>query len=459
MGHSHGDKESTRVHARARLLLFILVVPLLTATALGLVVLWPADASPPTPDFMGAPAKLSDGKVVKVEQRPCGGSDDQTVLCQFASVELAKGAGPEAGTVVEVEVSQGADSPVLEAGDAIVVGRVGGGGVGDAGSVEDGGGWYFSDYQRRGPLTALAVFFILAVVAFARWRGLFALWGLAISFAVLVRFILPAILEGKNPVAVAVVGAAAIMFVTLYLAHGINARTTTAVLGTVGALFITGLLAWIFVAGSHLTGMASEESGLLAASLSNVSLQGLLLGGIVIGSLGVLDDVTVTQASAVWEIHRANPAYGFSRLYAAGLRVGRDHIASTVNTLVMAYAGASLPLLVLFTLSNRQLGDVLTGEIVAQEIVRTLVGSIGLISAVPITTALAAFVADRSAQREPVEAMLHDYYDGAGSASQPSASSVKRRAKSRSAAMSPPEAPTARPRTKVPRGAAGRATP
>ena len=453
MGHSHGDKGSTRVHARARLLLFILVVPLLTATALGLVILWPADANPPTPDFMGAPAQLADGTVVKVEQRPCGGSGDQAVLCQVAGVKLAKGAGPEAGTVVDVEVGQGADSPVLETGDKIVVGRVG------SGEGDDAGGWYFSDYQRRGPLTALAVFFILAVVVFARWRGLFALWGLAIAFAVLVRFILPAILIGKNPVAVAVVGSAAIMFVTLYLAHGFNARTTTAVLGTVGALFITGLLAWIFVAGTHLTGMASEESGLLAASLSGVNLQGLLLGGIVIGSLGVLDDVTVTQASAVWELHRANPAYGFSRLYAAGLRIGRDHIASTVNTLVMAYAGASLPLLVLFTLSSRQLGDVLTSEIVAQEIVRTLVGSIGLVSAVPITTALAAFVADRSIHREPVEAMLHDYYDGDGSASHPSARSTKRRAKSRRAAMSPPDAPTARPRTKVARGAAGRATP
>lgn len=453
MGHSHGDKESPRVHARARVLLFILVVPLLTATALGLVILWPADANPPTPDFMGGPARLADGTVVKVEQRPCGGSGDQAVLCQVAGVKLGSGAGPEARRVVDVEIGEGADSPVLEAGDKIVVGRVG------SGEGEDAGGWYFSDYQRRGPLTALAVFFILAVVVFARWRGLFALWGLAISFAVLVRFILPAILIGKNPVAVAVVGSAAIMFVTLYLAHGFNARTTTAVLGTVGALFITGLLAWIFVAGTHLTGMASEESGLLAASLSGVSLQGLLLGGIVIGSLGVLDDVTVTQASAVWELHRANPAYGFSRLYAAGLRIGRDHIASTVNTLVMAYAGASLPLLVLFTLSSRQLGDVLTSEIVAQEIVRTLVGSIGLVSAVPITTALAAFVADRSIHREPVEAMLHDYYDGDGSPSHRSARSVKRRAKSRKAPMSPPEAPTARPRTKVARGAAGRATP
>ena len=301
--------------------------------------------------------------------------------------------------MVDVEIGQGADSPVLHSGDKIVVGRAGGG-EGDAGLPGDGGGWYFSDYQRRGPLVALAVLFACAVVILGRWRGLFALGGLAITFAVLVRFILPAILLGKNPVAVAVVGSAAIMFAALYLTHGINARTTTAVLGTVGALFVTGVLAWIFVAGTHLTGMATEESGLLAASLSGVSLRGLLLGGIVIGSLGVLDDVTITQASAVWELHRANPEYGFNRLYGAGLRIGRDHIASTVNTLVMAYAGASLPLLVLFTLSSRQLGDVLTSEILGQEIVRTLVGSIGLVSAVPITTALAAFVADRSIHRE-----------------------------------------------------------
>jgi uncharacterized membrane protein len=454
MGHSHGTgAETAGVHARARLLLLVLVVPLLAATVLGLVVLWPADANPPTPDFMGTPAKLADGTVVTVDRRPCGGGGgDQTAACQAAKVKLTAGAGAETGKVVDIEVGQGADSPVLHKGDKVVVGRAGTGKRGDA----DAGGWYFSDFQRRGPLLALAIFFAAAVVVFGRFRGIFALAGLVVSFAVLVRFILPAILLGKNPVAVAVVGAAAIMFAVLYLAHGINARTTTAVLGTVGSLFLTGALAWIFVKGTHLTGMADEESGLLAASLSGVSLRGLLLGGVVIGSLGVLDDVTVTQASAVWELHRANPAYGFHRLYAAGLRIGRDHIASTVNTLVMAYAGASLPLLVLFTLSSRHLADVLTSELVAQEIVRTLVGSIGLVSAVPITTALAAFVADRSLHRQPVEALI---YDGDGSVSQPSASSVRRPAKRRRSSMPPAEAPTARPRTKVARGAAGRATP
>ena len=462
MGHSHGgpNEKSARVHARARLLLVVLVVPLLAATVLGLVVLWPADANPPTPDFMGGPAKLADATVAKVDRRPCGGSTDtaagdkadKAALCQEASVKLTGGAGRETGKVVDVEVGQGADSPVLHKGDKIVVGRAGTGKAGDA----DAGGWYFSDFQRRGPLLALAVFFALAIVVFGRWRGIFALAGLAVSFGVLVRFVLPAILAGKNPVAVAVVGSAAIMFAALYLAHGITARTTTAVLGTVGALFLTGLLAWIFLAGAHLTGMASEESGLLAASLSGVSLRGLLLGGMVIGSLGVLNDVTVTQASAVSELHLANPGYGFHRLYAAGLRIGRDHISSTVYTLVMAYAGASLPLLVLFTLSSRHLGDVLTSEIVAQEIVRTLVGSIGLVSAVPITTALAAFVADRSMHREPVPALL---YDGDGSLSHVSARSARRRARRRRSSMPPPELPSAKPRTKVLRGPAGRATP
>jgi uncharacterized membrane protein len=462
MGHSHGEsRASGRVHARARLLLFVLIVPLLTATALGLVILWPADANPPTPDFMGGPARLADAKVVKVDRRVCNGAPDDPyagadqVFCQKASVKLTGGAGGETGKVVDFEVGQGADSPVLHVGDKIVVGRAGSDKADDEAA---GGGWYFSDFQRRGPLLALAVFFAVAVVMLARWRGVFALAGLAISFGVLVRFILPAILLGRNPVAVAVVGSAAIMFAVLYLAHGVSARTTTAVLGTVGALALTGVLAWIFVTGTHLTGLASEESGLLAASLPGVSLNGLLLAGIVIGSLGVLDDVTVTQAAAVWELHQANPAYGFGRLYGAGMRIGRAHVASTVNTLVMAYAGASLPLLVLFTLANRRLGEVLTSELVAQELVRTFVGSIGLVAAVPITTALAAFVADRSIHREPVPALPYDY-DGEGSASQASARSVRRRAKRRRSSMPPPEAPRARPRTKVPRGAAGRATP
>ena len=160
------------------------------------------------------------------------------------------------------------------------------------------------------------------------------------------------------------------------------------------------------------------------SAVGNVSLSGLMLAGVVIGSLGVLNDVTVTQASAVWEIHGANPTRPFGDLYRSGMRVGRDHIASTVYTLVLAYAGASLSLLILFTVADQPIANVVTGDLVAQEIVRTLVGSIGLVSAVPITTALAAFVADRSLHREPVPALL---YDGDGSASHPrNAGSMRR---------------------------------
>jgi uncharacterized membrane protein len=352
------------------------------ATAAGLVLLWPADPTPPVPDVIGPPAELADASVTGVERRPCEGTEaSQNVVCQEVSAKLTSGG--KSGETVPLEVSEGPGAPRLDEGDRIVVGVVA-------------GTYYFSDFQRRTPLILLGVCFALAVVALARWRGLMALAGLAVSLAVLVKFMLPAILEGRSPVAVSVVGAAAIMFVALYLAHGFNAQTTTAVLGTLGSLLLVGVLAWIFVGASHFSGLASEEAGFLQAAAGKVSLQGLLLGGIVIGSLGVLDDVTVTQASAVWELHQANPAYGFGRLFSAGLRIGRDHIASTVNTLVLAYAGASLPLLVLFTLSNRDLAGVLTGELVATEVVRTLVGSLGLVAAVPLTTALAAFAAERS---------------------------------------------------------------
>jgi uncharacterized membrane protein len=361
------------------------------ATATGLVMLWPADPTPAVPDVIGPPAELADASVTAVERRPCEGtSADQNVTCQEITARLTSGG--EAGSSVPLEVSEGPGAPRLEAGDRIVVGLV----PGVRGDPADEGTYYFSDFQRRTPLLVLGVCFALAVVALARWRGLMALAGLAVSLLVLVKFMLPAILEGRSPVAVSVVGAAAIMFVTLYLAHGFNTQTTTAVLGTLASLLLVGVLGWAFVEASHFSGLASEEAGFLQAAAGKVSLQGLLLGGIVIGSLGVLDDVTVTQASAVWELHQANPTYGFARLFSAGLRIGRDHIASTVNTLVLAYAGASLPLLVLFTLSNRDLSGVLTGELVATEVVRTLVGSLGLVAAVPLTTALAAFVAEES---------------------------------------------------------------
>lgn len=179
------------------------------------------------------------------------------------------------------------------------------------------------------------------------------------------------------------------------------------------SLLLTGLLGLFFVDLSIFTGAGSEEAFFLQINQQQVNLQGLLLASIIIGTLGVLDDVTVTQASAVWELHRANPGYGIRNLYRAGIRIGRDHIASTVNTLVLAYAGASLPLLIIFSVSNRDLAHVLNSEIVAEEIVRTFVGSIGLVAAVPLTTGLAALVVSAASRKdEPNLGSPENHSDG-----------------------------------------------
>ena len=211
----------------------------------------------------------------------------------------------------------------------------------------------------------------------------------------LVLFVVPAILSGRSPLAVAVVGAGVIMFAVLYLTHGLSARTSTAVLGTLVSLVVIGVLGAGFSAAARLTGLDDQTQALITSLGTGVDARGLLLAGMVIGALGVLDDVTVTQTSAVWELHAANPRLGTTGLFRAAMRIGRDHVASAVNTLVLAYAGASLPLLLVFRLSGRSVVDVTTSQDVAMEIVRTLVGSIGLVASVPVTTAVAALVASR----------------------------------------------------------------
>jgi uncharacterized membrane protein len=242
-------------------------------------------------------------------------------------------------------------------------------------------------------LLLLAGLFAAAVVVLGRFQGVRALFGLAVSLLVLTQFVLPAVLEGSSPLAVALVGSSVIAFVGLYLSHGVSATTTTALLGTLSSLALVGVLASIFVAATELSGVATEEVRIVQIGAEDLNVRGLLLGGMVIGALGVLDDVTVTQVAAVAELRRADPSLPFSKLYRAAVRIGRDHIASTVNTLVLAYAGASLPLLLLFTQAQQGFSDVVNGETVAVEVVRTLTGSIGLVASVPITTALAAVVA------------------------------------------------------------------
>jgi uncharacterized membrane protein len=253
------------------------------------------------------------------------------------------------------------------------------------------------DLERGRPLLILVALFVGAVVAFGRWQGIRSLLGLGLSFVVIVSFVVPAILHGHSPVLVAVTGAMAIMLVSLYFSHGVGRKTTAAVVGTALALGLTAALAIAFVAAASLTGLASEEALSANFAVGGLSLRGLLLAGIIIGGLGVLDDVTMSQASLVAELHQANPTAGFAALVGGALRVGRDHIAATVNTLFLAYAGAALPLLILFVTGQEPLGTVATTEIVAVEVVRALCGSVGLIAAVPLTTVLAALVVTEEA--------------------------------------------------------------
>lgn len=359
----------------------------MVATVLGLVLLWPPPVVQDRSGGLGTPVDLVNGRVTAAPVVPCqGGLPGRALVCRKVEVHLDS--GPEKGQSTILDVTEGPDQPTFRRGDRVVLGR--------ADDPSAGVAYYFADYQRKLPLLILGLLFTLAVVGLARWRGIAALVGLVISLGVLVRFVIPAILAGSNPLAVSLVGSSLIAILIIYLAHGLNTRTTAAVLGTLCALALTALLAVVFVEVTQLTGLASEEGTYLRGVLgTRVNLQGLLLGGIVIGALGVLNDVTVTQAAAVWEIHAANPAVDARSLYRSAMRIGRDHIASTVDTLVLAYAGAALPLFVVFTIAGRRLGELISGEIVAEEVVKTLVGSIGLVASVPITTALACALVTR----------------------------------------------------------------
>jgi uncharacterized membrane protein len=337
-----------------------------------------------------------EGEVRRIRAVPCAPGAPVEVEsgepCKLLDVRLTT--GPRRGQKFEVWYPDDRPTRRVEVGDLLVLG------------VDPGKPppylLHVVDYQRRFPLVQLAAIFVVVVVWLGRWRGVRALGGFVLSLAVLVLFVLPAILEGGSPLAVAVVGAAAIMFLALYVSHGVNVRTSSALIGTMLSLGLTALLANLYVEAAALSGFTTEQAVIVNVAASQVDVRGLLLAGILIGALGVLDDVTITQASAVWELHLANPAFRARDLYRSALAIGRDHIASTVNTLVLAYAGAALPLLILFTLAGLSFGEVMNGEVIAEEVVRTLVGSIGLVASVPITTGLTALVvaADRPQERE-----------------------------------------------------------
>ena len=297
--------------------------------------------------------------------------------------------GPQKGQQVEVDQDEQLTDAKLQevhVGDTIVVGLI------KAQDQPD--SWTLVDHYRLPGLEILAAVFLVLAIVFGRWRGLTSVIGLSVSIGILIWFIAPNILAGKDPVLVTLVGAGSIALVSMFLAHGFSQRTMLAVIATLFTLGLAEALAYFSVIGIKLIGNGSEEAFYLQQGfIGNVDLRGLLLGGMLIATLGILNDITTAQSAAVEEIHDANNSLTLKQLYKKGSSIGREHIASLINTLVLVYVGTSLPLflLVILTTGNHQLWAILNSESLAEEIVRTLVGSMALIVAVPITTALAAY--------------------------------------------------------------------
>src|ERR687897_656878 len=363
-GESHGapagETRMTAGRRSVRWLTFGIVVAGALAV-LGFIAFWPRGDAP---ELAPQPNTYVDATVTVIDEQTCDDFDTgATTPCQIVSAELTS--GPDDGdNLVLLDV---ATSP-----------------------AEFRYSWV--DFQRSLPLMWLVGGFAVVVIAFGRFQGVRALVGLAASGVVLVAFVVPALLRDEPALLVALTGAVAIAFIALYLAHGVKIGTTVALAGTLVSLAITTGLAMLVVTMTQLTGLADQNAQVLRVTADAIDLRGLLVAGIVVGALGVLDDVTVSQVSIVAALRRANPGLPRRMLYREAIRVGRDHVASTVNTLVLAYAGASLPLLLFFAQGTQPVERLITGELISVEIVRMLVGSIGLVASVPITTALAAAV-------------------------------------------------------------------
>jgi uncharacterized membrane protein len=372
-GHSHSEAPP-RASERTTTILTTLVGLIMFATAIGAAAVWPSNFS-----FIGSLPAISDGAT-------------------WASATIATvNSDGTATAVVHGEESRGArniatldDSTiVLHVGDKVRALELADGTLG------------FSDFERGSPMLLLLILYVAVVIAVARWRGVGALLGLAAAFGVVLFFTIPALFNGGDALLVSLVTGSGALFVLLYLAHGANARTTTAYLGTLAGLSVTALLAWWAVGASSLTGVWTETNTQMEFFNRGVSLQGMVLCGIILAGLGVLNDVTVTQASAVWELRAARPDLGWRPLFVRAMRIGRDHIASTVYTIAFVYVGAALPTLMLVMLYGQSLGITLTSSDIAEEVVRTLVSSIGLVLAVPLTTLIGALVvAGRSLKEE-----------------------------------------------------------
>jgi uncharacterized membrane protein len=376
---AHHSHRALRVHTSGpvtRILLVGLALAAL-ATVVGLVVLWPSGDRPASP-YAAEGVTYPRAEVLSVGE-PCpvvtpGTGGDLPESCDEVSVRV-----DDRGVEATVTVPPGTLEGSLAVGDQVRL----------AALPQEGGTQYaWVGADRTTPIAVMTAAFVLIVGLIARLRGLLALLGLVVAGGVVGLFMLPALLTGEPGLLVALVGSSAIMFVVLYLAHGVSVRTSTALAGTLFGLLVTAALGLLAIDAARLTGLGDESALQLRVHATELDFRGLLTCAVIVAGLGVLNDVTITQSSAVWELRDAAPELSRARIFSSGMRIGRDHIASTIYTIVFAYAGTALAALLLIALYDRPLLDVLN-EIISEEIIRTLASAIGLVLAVPVTTAIA----------------------------------------------------------------------
>jgi uncharacterized membrane protein len=395
------NPDELRRHQRALRILIVVLIPLAIWTLVGLVAFWPGDISRHVDaDVAGYNVPgitYPTARITGIKEISCEGLSGSTpgvtnARCADLTSQLLE--GDDKGKAVTVPVTAAIYSSGIKVGQAIKLVRVPPAGDQPA-------QYQFSDFKRSTPLLVVGLIFAAVVIVVARWRGFAALLGLGFAGFILVTFMFPALIAGSNPIMVGLIGSSAIMFVTLYAAHGFSARTTTALVGTLFGLILIALLGYVATKWSHLTGLAAEDDYVLAAAAPDLQLTSVVICGMIVAGLGILNDVTITQASAVWEL--ADQGATQKHLFSRAMRIGRDHIASTVYTIAFATAGASLGVFLLIKINNLPLLDMLQTERFAAEVLSILVGSIGLVLAVPLTTAVGVAVVRASGTgRRPI---------------------------------------------------------
>lgn len=385
-GHSHGGHDAeVEVEALPRMVLTVSLVLVAVVTVVGVVLWWPDRAA--VEKLQGSQEFVADGVVFETAEvtsvaEPCSAeeqADGQAEDCNTASARLTS--GPDAGSEVAVEISTPMATSGLEAGDEVELSRT---------EREGEAKYAFFDVKRGPPLALLVGLFVVCVVAVARLRGLMAVLGLGFAGAVVWLFLLPGLLSGEPAAGVALVSSMLILYVVLYTTHGLSVRTSVALAGTLAGVAVTALIGTIAIGGSRLSGLGSESGQTLSSLDGDLDLQSLLVAAVIIAGLGALNDVTITQASAVWELRSVGPSTSRWDVFRGAMRIGRDHVASTIYTIVFAYVGAALTLLLVIQLYDRTFFSLLTTEQMAGEIVATMAAGIGVVLAMPITTIIGA---------------------------------------------------------------------